>query len=176
MPVAVDATVGGASANSYVTLAEASTYFEGRLNVTGWTGAASDDIRNRALVQAAKRIDQEEFRGAPINGMTGTVSPGQAMKWPRAGAVDPEGWGYLQTIIPTCIKEAQMEVALDLLNKGATDPFADTGLEGFESVKVGPLEVVPKHSRKAGDLPEHVRRMLAHVITTARNSGRIVRS
>ena len=37
MTLVLDATVGTASANSLVTVAEADTYFESRLQATAWT-------------------------------------------------------------------------------------------------------------------------------------------
>ncbi len=57
MAVTVIATAKSSSANSYVTLAETDTYFEGRLDVTSWTGAATDDIKNRAIVMATGRLE-----------------------------------------------------------------------------------------------------------------------
>ncbi len=43
MPLVIDATVGGASSNSFVTLAGAQAYMDSRLNVDAWTGTATDE-------------------------------------------------------------------------------------------------------------------------------------
>ena len=48
MALTIIATAKATNANSYVTLAEADAYLEGRLAVTNWD-AASDDSKNRAL-------------------------------------------------------------------------------------------------------------------------------
>ena len=38
--------------------------------------------------------------------------------------------------------------------------LGDSGLEGFENVQVGSLDVTPRASRQAGVLPEQVKRLL----------------
>ena len=156
MAASIDTTVGGASANSYVTLAEADAYFDEHLNVTDWTDA-TDDLKNRALIQAARRLDQLSFNG-------GKATEAQALKWPRIGVVDDEGYGIDSDEIPQQMKDAQCELALAML---ASDLLADTGLEGFEMVEVGPVKAVPRHQQKAGELPENVRRELSPFLSLA---------
>lgn len=171
MSVTLVATVGASTANAYATVAEAVSFFEGRDGVDAWT-AAGADARARALILATGRIDQEEFEGSPVNALNGT-SEGttQALKWPRSGATNEEGWDYLTTVIPEPIKRATYELALEILGGGVS--LSDTGLEGFEAVKVGPLSVTPRHSRRAGELPENVMRYLRPLMTTP--SGAVFR-
>jgi len=164
MAVTIDATVGGASANSYVTLATANTYFEGRLNVTDWTGA-TDDNKNRALVSAARRLDQESYEGI-------RASSTQALQWPRDGLYDEDGNSIDEDTIPQRVQDAQCELALYMLGE---DLLEDTGLEGFDAVKVGPIDVEVNHGKRAGDLPENVRRELSWWLTTSRSTVRVVR-
>jgi len=156
MAVAIDATPKGAAANSYCTLAEAETYFEGRLDIDNWTDAADDDIKNRSLVQATNRLEQETFEGIK-------TTAAQRLKWPRNGLVDERGESVDDDTVPERVKDAQCELALSMLG---SDLLADTGLEGFESVKVGPLDVVPRHQSRVGGLPENVRRELALWLST----------
>lgn len=165
MPATIDETVGGASANSYVTLVEAEAFFDAQPLTTAWDAAADDDAKNRALIAAAARIDQEEFLGEPVNPLTGTSSgTTQAMKWPRTDVLDAVGNEYLSTVIPEKVKRAQFKLAYILLDDAE---FAqDTGLEGFSRAKVGPLEVEPRHSRSAGDLPDDVLRELRGLLAT----------
>jgi len=151
MAVTVVATAKSATANSYVTLAETDTYFEGRLNATGWSGAATDDIKNRAIVMSTARLEQEEYFGSPTD-------IDQALKWPRFSIVDSDGRLFDQDVIPAPVKNACQELALELLNGGVV--LADTGLEGFVNVKVGSLDVTPRVSRRAGTLPQQVKRLL----------------
>jgi hypothetical protein len=95
---------------------------------------------------------------------------------PRYGIYDADGNGYDNDEIPGNVEKATCELALALLKD--TSMLADTGLEGFEQTKVGSLSVTPRASRKAGALPQHVKRFLAegHVWAgTAGVSGRLVR-
>ena len=68
MAISIDATVGGASANSYITLSEANSTIEGLIiddDVQAWI-SATDDNKNRALFTAAVRVDRERFLGARV--------------------------------------------------------------------------------------------------------------
>lgn len=109
MALVIDATIGGADANSYLTLAEAETYFEGRLHSSNWTGATEADKKS-ALVMSARMIDQTfAWQGS-------RASTTQALDWPRSSVVDCEGASVLSTIIPTQIQSAQCEQSLALLS------------------------------------------------------------
>lgn len=171
-------TVGSASANTYATLAEAEAYFASRLNTDGrldaWTDAVEEN-KKRALVQAARRLDQERFQGSPVNPLNGTsTSTTQALQWPRYNTCDANGWSYEGTMIPPCVKDAQCEIALDFLNADA-DPFANSGLESFEEMTVGPIKLRPRESFPAGGLADHVRRLLRPVLVGGAGSVRLVR-
>lgn len=166
MAVTVTPTVGTDDANSYASVAEGTAYLEGHPKETTWTGAADDDVRGRALIMATARIDQEDFVGQPVKPLVGSETTGstQALKWPRLGAVNSEGWTFDDEIVPERIKKATMELALEILAGGVS--LTDSGLEGFETVELGPLSVTPRHSRKAGVLPAQVRRFLRPVLST----------
>jgi len=151
MAVTVIATAKSATANSYVTLAESDTYFEGRLDVTEWT-SVTDDEKNRAIVMATGRLEQEDYWGS-------VTDIDQALKWPRNGLTDEDGRLIDDDTIPSRIKNACQELALELLGGGVA--LIDTGLEGFINVKVGSLDVTPRVSRIAGTLPANVRRLLS---------------
>lgn len=170
MPTIV-ATAGSSSANSYVTDAEADTYFDERLQASEWTGESDDDVKARALIQATNRLDEERYRGEK-------VSTGQALKWPRAYVYDEDGYEYATDSIPQIVKDATCELALSLLvaNAASTDAAANTGLEGFKRVKIGPIEVEKDDSYEAAELPETVTRKLDHVIATSAYSAPIFRA
>lgn len=166
MPSTIVATAKDPAANSYVTLAEATAYFGDRLNATAWTGAAGDDDRARALLMATKRLEEEEYSGAPT-----TLE--QALAWPRYGAYDVDDEVLDADTIPELVKRATYETALWMLG---SDRLVETGLEGFEHVQVGPLSVKPRHGRASSDLPDHVLRILAPVHATPdRSSVHLVR-
>ena len=126
MAITIDATVGGASANSYITLSDANGIVEGLIaddDVTAWD-SATDDNKNRALYTAAVRVDRERFLGARV---TNT----QALQWPRQGVRKPDTYintysigfpfristdYFSETEIPEQVKKAQVILAVYLNN------------------------------------------------------------
>lgn len=166
MPTLV-ATAGATNANSYATTSDGDTYFDERLNSTAWTGAATDD-KERALIMATRRLDQETYTGEK-------TATAQALEWPRESVVDKDGEEYSSSTIPTFLKHATYELALRLLNDGTTDPFSDTGMEEFKRAKVGELEVERFAGFTAGQLPANVRGFIEHVLEGgSRYSGRLM--
>lgn len=116
MTLTIDTTIGGASANSYRTVAEATTYLEGRLNSSAWTSASATD-QAAALVEAARTL-------GPLNWQGRRVTETQALSWPRQWALNPDspyGGYYTSTEIPTRVGDAQCELALEFLRAGTTD-------------------------------------------------------
>lgn len=158
-------TASGTSSNSYVSVSEADVYFGERLNATAWTAASTDD-KERALIMATRRIDQERFLGWK------TVEQA-ALKWPRDGVYDDDGDDYDSSVVPDIVKQATYELALKLLADGTSDYVLPTGLEEFRRAKVGSLEVERDPTFRAGELPDNVRRLLRPVISTAGSSARI---
>ena len=119
MAITIVATVGSATANSYITLSDANAIVEGLTpddDVKAWeAGSTSDDYRNRALYTACQRIDRERFLGARADDT-------QALQWPRTGVRKPDTYintyavgfpfrittdYYTDTEIPDQIKKAQ---------------------------------------------------------------------
>ena len=132
MPATIDATLGGASANSYVTLAGADAYFETVPDSSTWT-AKTTDQKNRALISATRWIDVLSFYGA-------RCSETQALKWPREDYT-VDGIELACTLIPEAIKTATYELARALAN----DTNAITGTTGTtgipDEVELGELRV-----------------------------------
>jgi len=153
MAVTIVATAKSTTANSYVTLAEAEAYITGRTGNATWD-AASTDTKNRALVESTNRLEQEEYDGV----QTTTT---QRLQWPRDGLVDKAGNGYDKDVIPRPVKEATHEMALALVNGDLE--LKDTGLEGYKNIKIGPMDVTPNNSRRAGTLPTAVKRLLSYL-------------
>ena len=168
MALTLEAAAKHASANSYATQAEATTYFEGRPNVANWTGASSGD-KDVALVAATSRIEQERFVG------TATTTT-QRLQWPRNWAEDRDGNYYDEDVVPRPVKEACFELALAVLNSGTKDFLADSGIEGYDAVSVGPISVTPRHAQSGGELPANVKRLLAGLRTTRMGTMRLSRS
>ena len=152
MAISIVATVGSASANSYVTLTEAQAFIDGQVesdDVVAW-GNSTDDQKNRALFSSTQRIDREKFLGA-------RVADTQALQWPRSGVRKPDTYTnlyglsfpnrlvadyYLDTEIPDRVKHAQIVLAVYLNNN--KDGIGLSGLEDFASVNIGNINITPR--------------------------------
>ena len=122
MAISLDATIGGANANTYISLSDANSFIEGLVlndDTTAWDNSSTDN-KNRALFTAAQRIDREKFLGA-------RVADTQALEWPRSGVRKPDTYTnlyglsfpnrlvadyYLDTEIPDRVKHAQVVLAV----------------------------------------------------------------
>ena len=137
MAATIDATLKGASANSYVTLAEANTYFETVPDSTTWADK-TDDQKNRALISATRWIDALSFYGD-------RCSETQALTWPRAD-YKVDGIELACTLIPVGIEVATYELARALANDtdAITGSTGTTGL--YDQVELGELKVKYKDS------------------------------
>jgi hypothetical protein len=114
MATMIDATVGGANSNSYVTTDAAIAYFAQRLRSDAWMAAATAD-REKALLMACRNI--EAARPRVDRGTTGVLapsSPNQVLSFPRVRD-SKSGAGYY---VPQPVKDAQCEEALALLAGG----------------------------------------------------------
>lgn len=118
MAVVIDATAGGANANSFVLLTEAQTYMDARLNGSLWSAATTDN-QNRALVEATREINLLLWLGM-------RASNTQALNWPRAWCPNPDityfVYNYFDsTLVPQRVKDATSELAFQFINLGTTD-------------------------------------------------------
>ena len=132
MAATINATLSSASANSYVTLAEADAYFETVPDSTTWDNK-TDDQKNRSLIAATRWIDSFVYYGDRCD-------DGQALKFPRNN-YQVDGVELACSKIPNNIKYAQYELSRALAND--TDAMTgNTGTDGnFSEVKLGDIEV-----------------------------------
>ena len=177
MAVTIDATAGGADANSYITLSDAQDIIDGFVedaDVTAW-GSATDDQKNRALYTATQRLDRERFLGA-------RATDTQALQWPRTGVRKPDTYVnnyatgfpfrisedyYTDTEIPDQVKRAQVVLAVYLNNN--KDGIGLSGLEDFKNVQIGSLNVTPDKTGAVG--ADRVPPLLERYLTGLRISG-----
>lgn len=149
----IDATVGGANSNSYVTLAEASAYFEARVPTSpAWESSA---IQEAALIMATRMLDAitQPYKifvpgtgGSPgyyrvrrhWTGAAATTT--QRLAWPRTGMYDRNGNAIASNVLPLELKEAVSEFAGQLLKADSTLNNAVMAL-GISSVKAGSVAV-----------------------------------
>ncbi len=144
MALVLDATVGGANSNTYITLADAETVMEGVFYKDSWS-AATDPNKNIALVQATRMIDEQmDWYG------TRTDIDGQALEFPRWNCpMRPGSDGYYDyfddNIIPTWLENATAIMANSILGG---DRGADDDTRGFKYMKVDVLELqIDKYDR-----------------------------
>ena len=179
MAITIDATVGGASANSYLTLADAQALIDGMVendDVTAWASATTDQ-KNRALYTATQRIDRERFLGA-------RVTDTQALQWPRTGVRKPDTYintyaigfpfkittdYFTDTEIPDQIKQAQVVLAVYLNNN--KDGMGLSGLEDYKSVTIGSLSVTSAGASSMATGADRVPPIFERYLTGLRISG-----
>ena len=106
MPVTVTATVGSASANSYLTVAQADDIANLQLGTLNWASATTDN-KGRALIMATRYIDELKWLGEK-------ASTTQALLWPRTDAACGD-WNFTSSEIPQPIKQATFDLAEYLL-------------------------------------------------------------
>lgn len=134
MPVTIVATVGSASANSFTTLAEWTTYMESRLNSTSFDDATTDE-KNRALCEATRELSTLGWYGYRTDDV-------QALAWPREWVFnpdDPNNDYFDNDVVPDRVKRATYELGLAFLKAGTTDVVSlDTSL----NVKSQTIDVI----------------------------------
>ena len=177
MAIAINATVGAANANSYLTLTDVQSLIDGLIeddDVVEWASATTDQ-KNRALYTAAQRIDRERFLGA-------RATDTQSLQWPRTGVRKPDTYintyavgfpfrittdYFTDTEIPDQIKKAQAVLSVYLHNN--KDGLGLSGLEDFKQVNIGSMNVTPNFYGSIG--ADRVPAMFERYFTGLRISG-----
>ena len=119
--------------NSYVTPEEAETYFATRLENSAWN-AATDDIKERALITASRKLENLNFLGVK-------AVCSQPMAFPRL-------FGSWEGI-PEAVEQAVFEEAIALLEQGDSVHTKNREL-GIQSVSLGSASVAYKDVKQEG--------------------------
>jgi hypothetical protein len=134
MAVVLIATPGAANANTYATLSEANTYHESHVASAAWD-AATDDQKNRALVQATRELDAYLLWDGFASSTT------QALAWPRTGLSDPDtGASVSGTTLPDRLIYATSEQAR-LLLAGDRAAELDQQAQGLKALTAGSVSL-----------------------------------
>lgn len=135
--MAFDSTVGGDSANSYISIAEASAYLADVGNDAAFSTAIQAD-QEKALVRATRFIENRYIERWPGR----IASDDQALSWPRESATDREGRRLSSSAIPPSVVAAAAELAVVALTDTNLFVNASRSEGGVkrEKVKVGPIE------------------------------------
>jgi hypothetical protein len=160
----VEDGTGLAAANSYLSVADADDYHDGRGN-TEWDKAANtDELKQDALVRATDYVEKRfgtRFRGK-------RSSKEQALAWPRMSAWDDDGYEFED--VPTKLEHAVAEYALRAISvhelspdplspvqaqshvEGATRTTTPTGEVKKFKETVGPLEEETEYMKGSDNL------------------------
>jgi len=126
------ATPGGATSNSFCSVADAFTLLGTELDTEDWTEASTID-QERALITATRLIvEQATWQSDP-------TTDTQALPWPQEDATDRYGRAIADTVVPTDVKRATALYALALL---AQMPEGDLALLAqLDQLWVGDMRV-----------------------------------
>lgn len=131
MAITVEDGTGKSTAESYISVADATTYFTARA-VTTWAALATDAIREAALRKATEYMVntyRTRWQGT-------RKTEDQALCWPRY-AVTVEGYLIADDAVPEAVKRACAELAL----KASAADLAPDMTQGVISEQVGPIAV-----------------------------------
>ena len=131
MSLEVELGTGSATAESYISVADASTYHSNRGN-TAWASLSTDATREQCLRKATdymRQVYRSRWQGC-------RVQENQSLDWPRFGVI-VEGWAIASNIVPTEVKNACAELAL----RAATGDLLADQSQGVVSEAVGPISV-----------------------------------
>jgi len=132
--MAINATPGSPTANSYATLIEADAYHATRLHNSAWT-SATDPIKEAALIWATRTIDDNMF----WQGVRSTED--QSLEWPRQSVVDEDGFVIDFDIVPVRVKNAQAEQAFLLIKSDPTIGVDPKSPAALKSVKASTIDI-----------------------------------
>ena len=131
--MALDATVGGTDSNSYVTVAEADTYFCGHPFYSVNWNDLTEAQKESYLMMATRVLTTLCWTGA-------ATSAEQSLAWPRTGMKGAGGWPLSDSAIPKEIKYMTYEMANKLRADG-TVASSSTSDQGLKRVKAGSVEI-----------------------------------
>jgi len=131
MALEVEDGTGKATAESFISVTDASTYHTARGNAA-WAALASDAVREQCLRKATDYMEQvyrSRWQGC-------RVSETQALSWPRYSVV-VEGYLVDDASVPDAVKRACAELAL----KASSADLAPDLTQGVVREQIGPIAV-----------------------------------
>jgi len=139
MAITLIATAGASDANAYCTLAEFNTYWDSKVNVSSSITNALPATKNAAIVWATRLFDERvDWTGVK-------TSESQALRFPRIGVTDRDGYLFSQDSIPIWLKNGTAEFAGYLILSDRTD---DPDSAGIHRLKADVIEIeFDKHDR-----------------------------
>lgn len=133
--MAIVTTPGAANADSYADIAFVDAYAVGHPLASGWLNA-SDAVKEGKLIRTTRLLD-----AAPEAWTGSAVTATQALGWPRNGMFNRNGFAIGTTIVPTELKNAHAEFAIQMTDADTRTADNDILNQGINKVKAGPVEV-----------------------------------
>lgn len=144
--MALDATPGSATANSYSTVVEFKAYWTGRPQ--GAAALALTDPQIEASLEWATILEDASYNwtGSPVDDV-------QALNWPRNGMLTKNGFVIGPTVIPVQLKNSVNQLAGDL---AAADRAADNDAlkQGITGITAGPVSLQFANIKQLATLEE----------------------
>lgn len=125
----IDSSVGTSTANSYVSVEYADTFFASSVNSASWPTDLSK--KEAALIEATRLLDQSfSWQGS-------IASDVQSLRWPRIDAYDVDGRLIASNVIPKAIADATCNLAYFLVQDGGLNQSS----QSVSAFKIGPLDI-----------------------------------
>lgn len=156
--MALDATDGGATANSFCTVAEADSFLSDRHDTELWE-TFGDQTKEELLITATDIMESLEWLGS-------AETTTQALQLPRNGTYTKNG-GIIDGI-PAAVKNAQAMLAFAIATNKHTDEdanFSHLNLDGIV------IDTIMKNN-----LPKNVRRLISHLHIDRSFTARLCRT
>jgi hypothetical protein len=133
MAAVIDATVGGANANAFLTLAEADAINETHPYSAAWA-ALSDDMRTRCIITATRLLNDR------VSWFGTATDETQRLTLPRSGLYDRNLYAIDDDVIHDDLKWITAEFARALAEYDYTADNA-AGRDALKRVEVGAVKV-----------------------------------
>lgn len=150
MALVVETGTGASNAESYVSVAEITTYMTAfNKTPSGWAAlaVAVQESHARLATQYLDARYEGQWQGR-------RRLETQALAWPRDGVVDRDGFSVDYDSLPAKLKQATIEAAIR--SAAGTSLLGDLAAEGSlkeRSVKIGPLEETLVYANPSDQLP-----------------------
>ena len=163
MALTLIVTPKATNANGYVTVAEADAFMSYHPQAAAIWDALDPDVKIQGIVTATRALDEMVF----WDGFKQTIA--QALRWPRAGVTDRDGYMVAVDVIPTFLKNATAELARYLIAQDRMKAIDDSSA-GLTSVTAGPVSVTFDKSDRLEALPDSVLSMI-YAYSTGQSGG-----
>jgi len=130
MPTII-ATVGSATANSYVTLAEAQAILASRTDAVDFLAEPADTQRAH-LIQATDWLQRRNWKGVRVTDTQRLALPRRYLRKPD----DPLGTYFAIDAIPEPAKWAEVELALGFYEQDELDVSEGDGITAFSAGRI----------------------------------------